>query len=935
MSTDLTFITNEPGRNLLDRFKVLIKDTRFFDVLVGYFYTSGFYAIYQSLEKTEKIRILIGINTNRQIYDLIQQSRTEFQPLLQYSHAETKDAFSETVTQEIENSEDKLEVEQGVAKFIEWLRNGKLEIKAYPNENIHAKLYIMTFAEGDRDIGRVITGSSNFTRAGLIDNLEFNVELKTRADYDFAKSQFDRLWQDAVDLKDQYLDTIQTKTWLNDTVTPYELYLKFLYEYLKEKINIDQEEIFNRYVPANFMDLEYQREAVKDAKNKIEEYGGVFISDVVGLGKTYISAMLAQQLNGRNLIICPPVLKEYWEDTFHDFRVDAKVESLGMLDKLIKKGTEKYKNIFIDEAHRFRNESTQTYATLKQICWGKRVILISATPQNNTPYDLLSQIKLFQKGRSSTIPNIKNLEQYFTALQKRLNGIDRHTQFEQYIAIIRDNSAKIRENVLKYLMVRRTRQEVKKYFAKDLANRQLKFPEVNKPIKVFYEFDRDTDRVFTQTIEKIKEFKYARYTPILYLKHPDPEEEVGQRNLRRFMKILLVKRLESSFYAFKMSIDRFIASYQDFIAMVESGTVYISKKYTEKIFELLEDDDEEKLFRLVEEEKIRKFKLNEFNDEYLADLNKDLQTLREIRTLWKNISTDPKLNKFKRILSTDKLLKENKLLVFTESKETAEYLEKNLKPIYQDTVIAYSSKSSELVRDKIIENFDPKHRNPKDELRILISTEILSEGVNLHRANIVINYDLPWNPTRVIQRIGRINRVDTKYDQLYIYNFFPTIQSNNEIKLEEAAIGKLQAFHDMLGDDAAYLTDGEEISSHALFTRVNSQRFIEGEEEAGDSELKYLSEIRVIRDNQPDLFEKIKHLPKKARSAKQHPVEEDAVLTFFRRAKLRKMFISDSSPQPRELDFFNTAEMLRATSEVPREKLRAQFYEYLDKNKKE
>lgn len=934
MTTDLTFITNEPGKKLLDRFKDLIKNTRLFDVLVGYFYTSGFYALYKDLEKTEKIRILIGINTNKQTYDLIQQSREEEQLSLQYSHAQAKEIYRESVTQEMELSEDKSEVEEGVNKFIEWLRSGKLEIKAYPSENIHAKLYIMTFAEGDRDIGRVITGSSNFSRSGLMDNLEFNVELKNAGDYDFALAKFNQLWQDAVDVKDQYLETIQTNTWIG-IVSPYELYLKFLYEYLKEKINIDLEEISNRYVPENFMDLEYQREAVKDAKNKLEEYGGVFISDVVGLGKTYVSAMLAQQLDGRNLIICPPVLEEYWQDTFSDFRVPADVESLGMLDKLINKGTEKYKNIFIDEAHRFRNESTQTYAKLKQICWGKRIILISATPQNNTPYDLLSQIKLFQKGRNSTIPNIKNLEQYFTTLQKQLHGIDRHTQFEQYLSIIRANSAQIRENILKYLMVRRTRTEVKIYFVKDLTNQRLKFPEVTKPNRVFYEFDRETDRVFTQTIEKIKQFKYARYTPILYLKEPDPEEVVGQRNLRRFMKILLVKRLESSFFAFKMSIDRFIVSYRDFIAMVESGTVYISKKYTEKIFELLEEDDEAKLLRLVEEEKVRKFKINEFKPEYLDDLNQDLQTLREIRTLWKNINTDPKLIKFKRILSSDKLLKENKLLVFSESKETAEYLEKNLQPIYQDKVISFSSISSEFVRDRIIENFDPKHRNPKDDLRILISTEILSEGVNLHRANIVINYDLPWNPTRVIQRVGRVNRVDTKFDNIYIYNFFPTVQSNNEIKLEEAAIGKIQAFHDMLGDDAAYLTDGEEISSHALFTRVNSKQFIEGEEETTDSELKYLSEIRAIRDNQPDIFETIKHLPKKARSAKRFKVKENAVVTFFRRGKLRKMFVADSSAQPRELDFFNAAELLRATPEIPREKLQTQFYEYLAKNKHE
>lgn len=942
MNTDLTFITNEKDSNLLERFKVLIKDTHLFDVLVGYFYTSGFYNLYKSLEKTGKIRILIGIKTGRQTYELIEKAKnlpTEAsaqagQSILNFSHAETKEEFSNAVVDEMEKSEDKAQVEEGVRKFIEWLKNGKLEIKAFPSENIHAKLYIMTFVEGDRDVGRVITGSSNFSQAGLIDNLEFNVELKNRSDYEFALKKFNELWENSVNVSDKYLETISSKTWLNNTIMPYELYLKYLYEYLKEKINIDQEEIFTRYVPHDFMDLEYQREAVKDAKGKLEEYGGVFLADVVGLGKTYISALLAQQLDGRNLIICPPVLKEYWQDTFSDFRVPADVESLGQLDKLVEKGTEKYKNIFIDEAHRFRNETNQTYEKLKQICWGKRIILVSATPQNNTPLDLLSQIKLFQKGHNSTIPNLKDLERYFYSLQKKLKGIDRQSDFLKYISIIKENSKTIRENILKCLMVRRTRQEVRNYFTKDLENRKFKFPEVSKPNRVFYEFDEETDRVFNKTIEKIKEFKYARYTPILYLKHPDPEEKVGQRNLRRFMKILLVKRLESSFFAFKRTLDRFTSSYERFIKMFEDGTVYISKKYTAKIFELLANDDEDEIMRLVEEEKVRQYKISEFRDDYLDALKSDLNILNEVKSLWKGITADPKIKKFKNILASNKILKENKIIVFTESKETAEYLEKNLRDIYKDAVISHSSKSSAVIRDRIIENYDPNHKHPKNDISLLISTEVLSEGVNLHRSNVVVNYDLPWNPARVIQRVGRVNRVDTKFDDIYIYNFFPTVQSNNEMKLEEAAIGKIQSFHNMLGEDTAYLTDGEEVSSHELFNRLNSKKVIEGEDEEEDTELKYLSEIRAIRDKNPDLFEKIKHLPKKAQSAKQYSVESPAVLTFFRKGKLRKIFITDSK-STRELDFFQAIDILKSAPEEKREKLGKKFYEYLDKNKKE
>jgi len=175
MNTDLSFITNENNQSLKERFEILIKDTSFFDCLVGYFYTSGFHAIYKSFEKTERIRILVGININKKALELINEASLVNQKGIDFSHAETKGEIEELIVTEMNNSEDKKEVEEGVNKFIEWIRENKLEIRAYPTKSIHAKVYIITFKDGNRDIGRVITGSSNFTSSGLIDNLEFNV----------------------------------------------------------------------------------------------------------------------------------------------------------------------------------------------------------------------------------------------------------------------------------------------------------------------------------------------------------------------------------------------------------------------------------------------------------------------------------------------------------------------------------------------------------------------------------------------------------------------------------------------------------------------------------------------------------------------------------------------------------------------------------------
>lgn len=944
--SDLTFITNEKGQNLLERFKVLIKDTDFFDVLVGYFYTSGFYALYKSLEKTKKIRILIGISTNKRTLELIEQSRLPVrstqtgQSELQFSHAETKEHFSDLLVSEMTNAEDSKHVEEGVVKFFEWLQSGKLEIKAYPTENIHAKLYIMTFVEGDRDVGRVITGSSNFTQSGLVDNLEFNAELKTRADYEFARTKFEELWKDAVDVKDRYIQTIQERTWLNNTITPHQLYLKFLYEYFKDELRLTDEVIF-KYVPTEFKRLEYQEQAVLNAKKILDEYGGAFISDVVGLGKTYVSAMLASQLDGRTLVLAPPVLLEKanpgsWPNVFSDFRVPADFESLGKLDQLTRRGTEKYKNVFIDEAHRFRTESNVTYEKLAQICRGKRAILVTATPLNNTSRDILSQIKLFQNAKKSTIPNVPNLESFFGRLEQKIKKLDRQKDHAKYMQTAKENAREIRESVLKYLMVRRTRKEIESYFADDLKNQKLKFPEVENPEPVFYQLNEEESEIFSKTVELIaRKFRYARYMPMLYYKgeeKPDQLEIQSQKNMGRFMKILLIKRLESSFYAFRNTVNRFISYYHLFLQELAEGNVYVSKKYANKIFELLDSDDDAAIQELLESDKARKYPAKDFTEGLKKDLENDLQILKKIQELWRGVKRDPKLLSFVEMLSSRPILKKNKLIVFTESKETADYLARNLERKFPNEVLAFSGGSSAAIREKVIENFDARARFPKDDCRILITTEVLSEGVNLHRSNTVINYDIPWNPTRLMQRVGRINRVDTEFDKIYSFNFFPTEQSNDQIKLKEAAEAKIQAFITLLGADARLLTEGEAIESHELFNRLISKKTITGEDEGDESELKYLQVIRGIRDDDPDLFEHIKRLPKKARTAKQHSEKENRLITYFRKGKLQKFFLVGKG-ESAEVDFMQAAGRLEAEQKVPREKLPADFYALLEKNK--
>lgn len=937
MTSDQTFITNEEGNKLLVRFSELIENTQFFDCLVGYFYSSGFHSLYKSLEGTDKIRILIGISTDPETFRLLQKS----QKTLKFSNKETKEHFSGKIISEMEDSHDTFQVEEGVKKFLEWIESGKLEIKVYPHEKIHAKLYIMSFKEGNIDKGRVITGSSNFTKAGFKDNLEFNVELKNRSDYDFSIEKFNLLWKKGVDVSEEYVQTVNNKTWLNDSITPYDLYLKFLYEYLKEKINIDKEEIKRSFLPEGFMDLQYQRDAVKDAKMKLDEYNGVFISDVVGLGKTFICALLAQQLDGRTLVIAPPILVDRdnpgsWPNVFGDFGVRGpEFESRGKLDKLLDKGVDKYQNIIIDEAHDFRNEATLGYEKLSRICKGKKVILVSATPMNNSPRDILNQIKLFQKPHKSTLPHpeVRDLENYFNKLENHLKHLDRRKDRVEYLRIVQENADDIREKILQYIMVRRTRSSITKYYGKDLEKQGLKFPEVGDPQQLYYHFDEELDLVFNRTLELITTgFIYARYTPLLYLKRKlNPLEEASQRNMGKFMKILLLKRLESSFHAFKQSINRFIYSYENFITHFRKGNVYVSKKYINKIFELLEDDDIETVERMMSEGKVTNYKSSDFDSQFIKDLESDLKLLKEIQKMWEGITQDPKLDKFIEVLKNDPNLRNNKLLVFSESKETVYYLEKKLNPLFNNKVLGFSGDSPESDRTKIIKNFDANERKPENDYYILISTDVLSQGVNLHRSNVVINYDIPWNPTRMMQRVGRVQRVDTKFDEIFIYNFFPAGQINKNISLQEAAEAKIAAFIEMLGNDSKLLTD-EEIKTHDLFNRLTSKETITGEEEEEDHELKYLTLMRQIRDEQPEQFEKIKRLPKKARTARKYPNNDNSLLTFFRSGNLRKMYQTQDL-EAVELDFLEAAEILETKPGTPSHKITSDFYRHLEINK--
>ena len=935
MNNDMRFFTNEPERNLYDRFnKILKSNTEFFDVLVGYFRASGFYLLQDAIDQVKHTRILIGINTDKEVLEMYKESQQQITELSSGAF-ETKNRYKEKLKNEFQASDDSEDVELGVNKFIALLKNNKLELRVYTKQPIHAKVYIMRKDQNLSDeYGKVITGSSNFSYNGLKNNLEFNVELKDYADVKFAEEKFNELWDESVDISKECIETIEKDTWLKKDITPYEMYLKFLYEYFKEELNDDKLLNFDdSKKPKGFKLYQYQWDAVVQAYKTLQKHNGVFISDVVGLGKTYICTMLAEQLPGKKLFLVPPVLVDYWEEVLRDFFVGGcTVKSNGNLAKICETNLYvDYDYIFIDEAHKYRNEDTLGYADLLEICTGKKVILITATPQNNYITDIASQLYLFESKQNSTIPGRKKLGKFFEGLEKEINS--HRSNAEEFQLAIKKSSEQIRDDILREVMVRRTRGEIQENYKKDIELQGLKFPKVNDPNKMVYEFDEQTDYVFKETIQAIKNLSYARYQTLLYVKDAalTPEQQslkIGQKNMGGFMKAILVKRLESSKYAFTMTLSRFIDSHQKFIKMYNNGTIRISNKiknidlYSDEAFERLMDSDLKK--------DVMTFKSSDLNPSYIGYIEKDLNILQKLKDEWDSIDNDCKLDSFIDLLKIDTNLK-NKIIIFTESSETAEYLSSNIEQKLKRNVIMFNGSLSNKIKDDIRNNFDPNvnDANKEDKYDVLVTTDVLAEGMNLHRSNIIINYDLPWNPTKIMQRVGRINRVGSSFENLYIYNFFPTTSSDDLIHQESNIINKIQMFHDILGEDSKFLTSEEKVTTHELFKKMNSS--FEEDEEAGFSdELKYLREIRDIRDNNHDLFSKIKNYPKKIKIGRKSST--DMLITFFRKGYAKKFYLSNDSNTD-EIRFVEAVKHLVADKDEDSISLTNNYYKWLKKNK--
>jgi superfamily II DNA or RNA helicase len=906
------FFTNQDDNSLLKKFEGVftnIDSIRHFDALVGYFRTSGYFKVRAFLDKIPRIRILVGINVDQ----LIKKYHDKGQLYLE-NPEETKADFLEEIIKNIQEADYDEVTEKGIIQFIDDLISGKIELRAHPKKKIHAKVYIFRPASFNEYAPcEVITGSSNLTDAGLganpESNYEFNVSLRDYEDVKFATEEFERLWNESVPILHAEAEAIRKKTYLRDDFTPFELYIKMLIEYFGKRVEYDPYNI-DLLLPDKFMRLKYQSDAANQGYAIMMKHNGFILADVVGLGKTIIACMVIKKFiyeNGTHskiLIVVPPALEANWRRTTEDFQIKNHFEfiTLGSLHKILNEDNYSYSNadkfdlIVVDESHKFRNDYTEMYLALQEICkkprgrpsengdTRKKVILISATPLNNRPQDIENQLYLFQDKRNSTLENIRNLQDYFKPLNEQYKKLAAEKTLN--IKKLKSLFQKLRDDVVEPLVIRRTRTDIEKNkeYLDDMKSQGIIFPKVDDPISLFYELDGKLATLFYETVSLITGLDeygnetdglgYYRYRAIEFLANEEDKKIYGNvksisGRLSAIMKTLLVKRLESSFFAFTQSINRFQRAIDNMIEMFENDRVFVAPDLD--INKLLEEGLSYDQIEAKINEKggnNKEFKKSAFDKKFIALLKSDKEKVDDLALRWSKIKKDPKLEAFSDKLKVEffKSKKHNpsgQLVIFSESKETAEQLSEQIKKNFKFRVLTVSAENRKTVENILRENFDAnlEEEKWKSEYDIIITTEVLAEGINLHRSNLIVNYDVPWNATRLMQRIGRVNRIGSRAEQIFVYNFYPSAHGDEQIKLVNNALRKLQSFHTAFGEDNKIFSLLEEKGDGALFGNK-----IQKEE---SEILNYLNELRDFKKKHPKRFADISKIPNKARCGRK------------------------------------------------------------------
>ena len=936
--------TNRDGNTLMKEFEGVLSHNpqiRNLDAVVGFLRASGYFSLRPFLNSIKSVRVLIGIDVDKYIAETARQGKLFFG-----AEDDVKQDYLRQIRKDIESSYYRKGIEDGMFQMVQDLLDGKLELRAHPSKKIHAKIYVLYPDDFNQYTqGMVITGSSNLSGNGLgiteERQYEFNVKMTQHEDVQFAKDEFEQLWEEAkgCEITADDLKTSIDRTYLKGEVSPYDLYIKMLMEYFSDRIlETDNDDPLD--MPEGYSKYDYQMDAVIEGFQKLVLYDGFFLADVVGLGKTVIATMIAKKFlieNGRDhtkiLVVYPPAVEQNWKTTFKDFGIDkyAKFISNGSLSKVLDEDNYNYWNadeydlVLVDEAHKFRSHTTSAFEQLQEICkmprietgnisgYKKKVMLISATPMNNTPADLYNEILLFQDPRHSTIDGVGNLTAFFAPLIIEFRKLRNNPEAD--IRYFKKLAEKVRDRVIKPLTVRRTRTDIEHVprYNKDVNG----FPKVERPIESRYELNEHLANLFERAMQTLdKELTYARYQAIAYLKQDASNglydnAELISRSLAGIRKNGLVKRLESSFYAFQVSINNFRQANQNMLDMFANNKVFIAPDLdiNTMLATMTEEEIEERLNEKAKNNpKNAVFKADDFRPDFIEMLQADQIILEQMCNEWQDISDndDSKFAKFKELLKHELFKIENnpeqKLVVFSESVDTVNYLQRR---INRPDVLVISSDNRGQQFKTIRENFDANYKTKLNDYNIILTTDVLAEGVNLHRSNVIVNYDTPWNSTRLMQRIGRVNRIGSVSKHIYNYVFYPSREGNREINLNQIAVSKIQTFHSTFGEDNQIYSQNE------ILDRSLSKLFDEALKEQKkdfNQEIPYYEELRSLYQTNRREYNRIAKLSLRSRTGRKPRMVDGVTLScdtlVFLKTNFRKVFfiVSENAEEISVLD---------------------------------
>lgn len=795
-----------------------------FDIATAFFNLDAYAMVKENLKGLKRFRLLLG-------------KAPEIR-----SDTTLGDELLKIIREEVEGYDLSKEKESQVKDFIEFLKRDEVEVRLYDEGFFHGKAYIFD--------SLVVIGSSNFTPAGLTHNTELNsVSLESEAEYT-RKNWFEKFFSKARDFKEELINLLEASRFGSREYTPYEIYIKALYELQKEDIKAMNEEELKKEVAASRVNLaEFQEDAVKRALSRLKKYKGVLVADSVGLGKTWIAKRVIEEFGfyrrQKFLIVCPAQLRGMWRDELKDLILAESILSqeelaqedfLEKVDQAVGGDLSYIALIVVDESHNFRNPLSNRWENLFVLVNdhiskdGKRpaILFLTATPINNTIWDLYWQMMLLtlMDKKAFIKEGISDFFKFFKDVDKK-------------------GEPGLLNDLLNEISIRRTRNYIKKNYPEAEVNgKKIKFPERILE-NIDYQLDESYKGMYRHISDIITNKLTMAYYKILSYKKAEKLSQEEKWALGRMMALegifrtILLKRLESSVEAFRRSLATHIKFLKRLKGYLDKGRLLTKKAFNKYVVNMDEESSEEFLEELTE------FKIEDYGKEELfGDINKDITLFGEMLTSVSRIEPggDAKLSVLKeRILE---LAKSGQIVIFTYYADTLNYIYENIvsRPEFSSLRIErVSGTTPSSKRERLVQEFMDK------KLHVLMTTDVLSEGMNLQSAQFVINYDLHWNPTRMIQRAGRIDRIGSPYKEIFVCNFFPEEELEDLLRLVRALQNKIRDIDKSIGLDQTIL--GEEVNPKVfgILRRIKEQDtsiFDELEEEVFGGGEKFYQPLR-------------------------------------------------------------------------------------------